>query len=108
MLKNENRINKEQKKAIEKIIGLCKKNNINLTFIEVPKPDRLCKNKTYIKIMDSYKKLLNKLNTKYILADDVNSDIKTNPENFNDLVHLSTDGKEEYTKSLIKKIKNTQ
>ena len=108
MIKSESNINKKQKEAVEKIVKLCKKNNINLTFIEIPKPDRLCENKTYIKIMDNYKNLLEKLNAKYILADEVDNSIKNDSSNFSDLVHLSSNGKQKYTKSLIKIIKNTQ
>lgn len=108
MIKSNKNINKKQEEAIKKIAKLCEKNNINLVFVEVPKPNRIITNRKYKKIMNNYQNLLDKLNVKYILADEINSNIKNNPEYFADLVHLSSKGKKEYTTSLIKIIKNTQ
>ena len=102
MVKRNSDLNNDQRKAIQKIVNLCKKNNINLTFIEIPKALRIHNNKSYNDMINNYLAILNELNVNYILSDNINSNIKNDSKNYTDLIHLSTKGKIEFTKELKK------
>lgn len=92
---------KKQIESIKQTKALCDKNDINLIFIETPKYYRESQMESYASLMDKYKNLLNDLNIKYILAEDIDVD-NTNSEYFIDLLHMSSLGSKEYTKKLIK------
>ncbi|MCR5399133.1 MAG: hypothetical protein K6E68_06300 [Lachnospiraceae bacterium] len=93
-------IDENQKKAIEDIINLCNDNDINLTFVEIPKADVIMQSDVYNDIMNEYIELLDGRKVKYIRS----------PEglmgysDFSDGIHLSSEGRTKYTKWLIEKI----
>lgn len=91
----------KQIESIKQIKDLCNTNNINLIFIETPKYYRDAQLDSYLFVMDKYKNLLDSLDIKYILAEDIDID-NTNSEYFIDLLHMSSLGSKEYTKKLIK------
>ena len=97
-------VNQRQIKALINIINICKKNNINLVFIETPKYKRLLDDETYNELKNQFIKIINDNNGKYILYSDIDSSISNDPINFIDLIHLSNQGRFKYTKLLINKI----
>lgn len=92
--------------AIIELIRLCKNNNINLTFIETPKSYIIANNTHYQDLMNNYKNILNNFETNFYLASDIDNNISNDANNCADLIHLSNDGREKYSTSLGKFLKN--
>lgn len=96
-----------QVNAILKIIELCKQNQINLIFLETPKWNKVCENNKYQDMMKEYISILDKNDVIFSLSSktseclnytdckivDFDSD---NPKYFLDMVHMSSDGREDY------------
>ena len=91
--------------SIIELIRLCKENNINLVFIETPKYKNVIANENYNILLQKFIKILDDNDAKYLLQSDINDKIKNDSENFFDLLHLSSKGKETFTKSLNEYIK---
>lgn len=92
--------------AIIELIKLCKDNNINLTYIETPKSYIIANNPHYQDLMNNYKNILNKFETNFYLASDIDNNISNDASNYYDLIHLSNSGREKYSTSLGKFLKN--
>ena len=99
-------VNQKQVKALINIINICKKNNINLVFIETPKYKRILNDKVYNDLLNYFINIINDNNGNYILAKDIDNNISNNAINYVDLIHLSNEGRDLYTSKLINKIKN--
>lgn len=106
------RINEIQKEYLLKIIQLCKKENINLFFIETPKFITIYEDSDYQNIMMDYIAILEENNMKYFISDYLINEISSymnsfysfnseNSEYFLDYVHLSSKGRKEYSQELI-------
>ncbi|HNX15126.1 MAG TPA: hypothetical protein PK854_10640 [Oscillospiraceae bacterium] len=110
-------LNFEQVTSLFEIIQLCRENNIKLVFVEAPKYLKIVKNKTYRVIMKEYMTLLAAENVQMIVTDQTFSTylemkdtklslIKTyefdssNATYFQDLIHLSTAGREAFSAAL--------
>ena len=96
-----------QLNALIKIIELCKQNEINLIFLETPKWYKVCENKRYQDMMKEYISILDKNDVNFSLSSKtaeclnyINCNIidfdSENPQFFLDMVHMSSDGREEY------------
>ena len=93
----------EQKEGIQRIIDLSKENNINLIFVETPKYNTIQSYEPYMNAMQQYMEYLDKEGTRYILAEDIcidNSDASL----FMDQVHLSSEGRREFTEGLMEEL----
>lgn len=99
-------INKQQEKAVINIINICKKNNINLVFIETPKYKKIANDENYQYLLEYFINILDNNNVKYIRSNDIEDSISDNPINYVDLIHLSNEGRSLYTKLLMEKIRN--
>ena len=97
-------INPDQVKALKRIINTCKKNNINLVFIETPKYKRILNDDKYNELLNYIINILNENSVNYILGQDIDSTISYSANNYIDLIHLSNQGRKTYTKQLINKI----
>lgn len=97
-------VNPKQIKSLINIINLCKKNNINLVFIETPKYKKILDDEIYNDLKNQFIKVINDSNSQYILANDIDNSISNDSINFIDLIHLSNQGREKYTKTLVNKI----
>ena len=104
-------MNENQKKAIIKIINLCKNNNINLIFIETPKYIKVMKSSFYKNVMNEYIKILNDNDIKFFVSEEILKDggrqqgscykfPHDNPSMFGDHIHLSTEGSREFSRML--------
>ena len=106
--------NSEQVTYLEMMIHLCNKNKIDLTFIETPKYTTIGNNVNYIELMKRYSKILDKYKTKYIINSSTASacyDFSSaqhiiefdnkNPDYYIDNIHLSSNGRREFTKKLL-------
>ena len=117
--------NKNQESYVKKTISLCKNNNIPITFIETPKYASIMAQDNYAGLMKSYIKLLLKNNVDFYLIEDskftCNSEINDekvaedvisfdtgNVDYFVDWLHLSSSGREEFTKNFTKALNKTK
>ncbi len=105
-----------QKRGILKIIKLCKENNINLAFLELPKYSAKVNNSIYQKFMTEYISLINENGVKCIISAELLKQLNIhendkvisyefnhdNPEYFTDQIHLSSEGSIALMKSLTK------
>lgn len=96
---------------LKKIIDLCRENEINIVFLETPKYARLYEGENYCGIMKEYTDILNEQGVKQIisqqtaracgLTDHANYLLyaydSNNPSYFADLIHLSYDGRKQFT-----------
>ncbi len=92
--------------AILNIIKICQENNISLSYIETPKSGRIMEDHYYQGLMAIYTNILKENNITYYLSTDINENISKNSYNFFDLIHLSNQGRKEYTESLTINILN--
>lgn len=95
-------IDETQKQALEDMIAICEKENINLCFIEIPKYQTLAEADYYIRLHRDLETVVE--TAQYVSAEESGFD-NTNPEYYQDLFHLSAKGRREYTSLLIEKIK---
>lgn len=98
-----------QEKALRELILQCQENNQSILFLETPHYHRLFDDPVYQEYRKTFCKILDEYEISYILSDMVAFDPQ-NPDYFEDMGHMSTIGREEYTKNLIKvlAIKETQ
>ena len=87
-----------QKQALSDIIDICRERGINLVFLEVPKYETLAEADYYQRLRGELEEVV--AGEKYIAASQVDFD-NGNPENYQDLFHLSAKGRREYTKQLL-------
>lgn len=89
-----------QDSALKSLIDKCKKDSQNFVFVESPHYYRLFEDETYIKYRKYIIDILEANDCPYILSDDVSFDIH-NPNYFEDMSHMSYEGRCEYTKQLL-------
>lgn len=93
-------ITEAQETALKSVINKCKKDSQNFVFVESPHYYRLSEDETYLKYREYIIDILESENCPYILSDDVRFDIH-NPDYFEDMGHMSYEGRCEYTKQLL-------
>lgn len=93
-------INEEQKKAVGDIVTLCKENDIEVVFIETPKSQVVMRDLNYRSIMESYRELLDEQGAQYVSSEDYEFDYD-NSYNFIDAIHLSYQGRENFSENLL-------
>ena len=93
-------INEEQKKAVGDIVTLCKENDIEVVFIETPKSQVVMRDLNYRSIMESYRELLDDHGVQYISSEDYKFDYG-NSYNFIDAIHLSYQGRVNFSENLL-------
>ncbi len=93
-------INASQEKALRELIQQCKNNNQKIIFLESPHYYRLFDDPVYQKYREVFCQILQEEEIPFILSDMVEFD-QHNPDYFEDMGHMSTAGREEYTKNLI-------
>lgn len=97
-----------QLEGYEKILELCGKYNIELLFIETPKYEKLMNDTrtgAYPELVQQMKNWAEKQGAGYVLADEVQFE-HADPENFQDLIHLSGQGRRTYCEKLCELLKN--
>jgi hypothetical protein len=86
----------------EKILQLCKTNEIRLTFIETPKYEKLLtdtREGCYSELLQEMVSWAESHGANYLLAEEVEFD-HAEPGNFQDLIHLSGEGRKAYCEKL--------
>lgn len=101
-------MNSEQKRSIENIIEVAGQNDIKLIFVETPKYTTVMENADYQRAMTVYEEVLKQNNITYILAKDVWDEELEDTDNFIDLIHLSSKGRQKYTKELLNFIRKSK
>lgn len=100
-----------QLESLDKLIALCKENNVNIVFLETPKYSYLYEGESYRKIMIEYVDFLDKYNVKQVISQETSSHCgilenknhiiysfdSNNPAFFTDLIHMSSDGRETFS-----------
>ncbi len=94
-------VNEYQKKAMIELINHCHDNNQKFIFLESPHYYLLSNDETYLKYKQELISLLEDLKADYILAEDIDFD-NSNPKYFEDMSHMSTAGKENFTREMLK------
>lgn len=89
-----------QEDALISIIKKCQNDGQNFIFLESPRYHRLQNDETYNKFKGQMLEILDENNVEYILAEDVDFD-NTNADYFEDMGHMSQEGRREYTKALL-------
>lgn len=97
---SESTLEESQEKALRDLIEKAQKDNQNILFIESPHYYRLSDDPVNVEYRDYFINILKEYNANYIMASDVDFD-DHNPEYFEDMGHMSTLGKQEYTKALL-------
>lgn len=92
-----------QADAVRDVIEKCKKDGQNFVFLECPHYYRLEDDPVYQEYHAYFLKLMNEYDAPYILAHDVDFD-NHNPDYFEDMSHMSGEGRRIYTKELIKQL----
>ncbi|MCI8994612.1 MAG: hypothetical protein HFI30_02850 [Lachnospiraceae bacterium] len=90
-----------QEAGYKEIIRLAREQDISLTFIETPKYASMEGDETYTKLVSQCLKAVE--GAPVVLAREVEFD-NTDPCSFQDLIHLSSQGREEYTRELCRAI----
>ena len=93
-------INEEQKKAVGDIVTLCRKNDIDVVFIETPKSRVVMEDKNYKSIMKSYRELLDEQRAQYVSSEEYEFDYD-NSYFFIDAIHLSYQGRVNFSENLL-------
>jgi len=112
-------LREEQVVAIREIVGFCRQHGIELAFIETPKYQTMVDSR-YLTIMESYGALLDSLQVPYYLAEETAKKMpqgaisenvtvvpfnSSDPKFFLDYIHLSSDGRREYSKALMESLR---
>ena len=92
-----------QEKALRELILQCKSNQQKFFFLETPHYHRLFNDAVYQEYRKAFCEILEEYEIPYVLSDMVEFDIN-NPDYFEDMGHMSTTGRKEYTKNLIKEL----
>ncbi len=94
-------IHPAQEEGYARIIALAKEHGIALTFVETPKYQSMYEDETYQMLLSQCLEAVE--GQEVILAEQIDFD-NTSPEQFQDLIHLSSQGREAYTKQLCEKL----
>ena len=94
-----------QRQAIEQIIDLCREEGIRLSFVEIPKYYTLEQAEYYVRLKEELEECIG--TTTYYKASDVEFD-NENPVYYQDLFHLSGEGRRTYTGKLIETIQQKE
>ena len=112
-------LRREQVVAIREIVDFCRRNDVQLAFIETPKYQSVVDSR-YVSIMESYGALLDSLHVPYYLSEETANKLlretpsenvtvvpfnSSNPKFFLDYIHLSSDGRREYSRSLMESLR---
>ncbi len=89
-----------QEKALREVIEKCIRDNQKFLFLECPHYYRLSNDDTYKEYKKYFISILDEYNADYILDTDVEFD-DHNPDYFEDMNHLSFEGRRLYTEKLI-------
>ncbi|MCR4922796.1 MAG: hypothetical protein K5931_02175 [Lachnospiraceae bacterium] len=89
-----------QVQAVRELIDKCKRDGQAFVFIETPPYHRLYNDPVYQKYLSDFIAILDEEGADYILASQVDFD-NTDPENYEDMNHMSYKGRTLYTKELI-------
>jgi len=112
-------VNQKQIEYLRKLIKLAHDNNINLYFVETPKYQSVTTYQNYISVMGKYLSVLGEVGVSMIMCEDTLNEIEnqedgifssnmglistysfdnSNTSFFSDTVHLSSEGRESFTK----------
>ncbi|MCR4655290.1 MAG: hypothetical protein K5770_03560 [Lachnospiraceae bacterium] len=89
-----------QEDALKELIGKCKRDGQDFLFLECPHYYRLEEDPVYQRYLEHYISLLDSEEVDYLLASDISFD-DHEPEYFEDMNHMSADGRKIYTDMLI-------
>lgn len=105
MLGGRDGIQETQIEGYEKILKLAKDHGIRVCFIETPKYERMYKDADYLELYEACTKKVRELTDEasMLLAEKLEFDFG-NPAYFQDLIHLSTEGRTLYTKLLCERL----
>ena len=92
---------KAQADAVKDMIDKCRRDGQEFVFLESPCYHRLQEDPAFIKYREEYIRILDENDAPYILATDVEFD-SSDPDLFEDMNHMSAEGRRVYTKELIK------
>lgn len=92
-----------QANAYKRIQELCRENEIRLIFVEVPKYVKMARDQDYLELNAQVIAVLDEIGARYVLADQLDFDSEK-PEYYQDLMHLSTEGRKKFTENLIQSI----
>lgn len=95
----------EQADAVANIINECKKDGQDFIFVESPCYYRLQDDPVFRKYHEEFVRILDENGANYILASDVSFDTH-DAALFEDMNHMSAEGRRVYTAELIKALKN--
>ena len=93
-----------QEEAVKDIIDKCRRDGQEFVFIESPCYHVLAEDPKFIECRERYISILEEKAAPYILADDVDFD-NGNADFFEDMNHMSAEGRRAYTKELIRVLK---
>lgn len=99
------RLVEAQADAVKELAEKCISDGQRFVFLESPRYYRLQNDPTYKKYLDINLKILDEAGADYILASDVDFDIK-NADYYEDMNHMSGTGRSVYTASLIPVLKS--
>lgn len=94
-------IHPAQAEGYAKIISLAEEYGIALTFVETPKYQGMYEDDTYQMLLSQCQEAVE--GQEVLLAQQMDFD-NTSPEQFQDLIHLSSQGREAYTRQLCEKL----
>lgn len=90
-----------QEDAVRQLIEKCRENNQDICFLESPHYHRLSDDPVYKRYLRYFTDMLDESGVRYITAADVPFDA-SDPENFEDMGHMSSAGRRKYTEELVK------
>lgn len=88
---------------LKKIVKLAKENKIQIVFVETPKYSKVQYEESYCKLMDEYREILDCMGVEYI--SDYDEIDCYDSSLFQDLIHLSSEGRKTFTKVLCDMIR---
>lgn len=105
MLGSREGIHEAQTEGYQKLLRLAEEHEIRVCFLETPKYERMYRDDDY---MELYRACISKIEeispgVSVVLSEDLDFD-RGNPDCFQDLIHLSTQGRTVYTKLLCKRL----
>ena len=95
-----------QAEAVKEIIAKCRADGQKLVFLECPHYYRLQNDPVYERYLDYFIECLDSEGTDYILASDIDFD-DHKAEYFEDMNHMSAEGRRVYTEKLIRLLKES-
>ena len=94
-------INQVQGDALKEIVRICEEENIELYFVEVPKYDTLDQAEYYVRMRNELEYVVAE---RTIIRASALSFDNRNPSYYQDLLHLSGEGRRTYTKLLLEAV----